>query len=126
MLNLTTASTAELVAFYNANAETPVKRFSDRKTAERRCAALLPKPRKSGREAIAASWSDPEVRAARLTHHNVMVTDAQGATAFYRSVTQAFETIGLPLGESIRFRMQLKAAGNLEGYGFHWMAMKAN
>lgn len=41
-IDITTATTAELVAFYNEHADTPVKRFSDRKTAERRVAALLP------------------------------------------------------------------------------------
>jgi hypothetical protein len=35
------ATTAELVAFYNAHAATPVKKFADRKTAERRVAALM-------------------------------------------------------------------------------------
>lgn len=42
IIDVTTATTAELVAFYNEHADTPVKRFSDRKTAERRVAALLP------------------------------------------------------------------------------------
>ncbi len=41
MINISAATTAELVAFYNAHAATFVKRFSDRKTAERRCAALV-------------------------------------------------------------------------------------
>lgn len=40
-MNVSTATTKELVAFYNANAETPVKRFSDRATAERRVSRLL-------------------------------------------------------------------------------------
>jgi len=37
---ISTATTAELVAFYNKHASTPVKKFADRKTAERRCRAL--------------------------------------------------------------------------------------
>ena len=41
MINVQTATTAELVAFYNANAFQPVKKFADRKTAERRVNALL-------------------------------------------------------------------------------------
>lgn len=41
-INVAAASTAELLAFYNANSgAAPVKRFSDRKTAERRVVALL-------------------------------------------------------------------------------------
>jgi hypothetical protein len=38
---ISSASTAELVAFFNAHSPSPVKRFSDRKTAERRCADLI-------------------------------------------------------------------------------------
>lgn len=44
MLNVKTAKTAktaELVAFYNAHAAKPVKKFADRKTAEQRVAALI-------------------------------------------------------------------------------------
>ena len=40
-MNVSTATAAELVAFYNAHSDKPVARFSDRKTAERRVAALL-------------------------------------------------------------------------------------
>jgi hypothetical protein len=42
MINVTTATTAELLAFFNANSgATPVKKFADRKTAERRVSALI-------------------------------------------------------------------------------------
>lgn len=41
MINVSTATTAELVAFYNEHANKPVNKFSDRKTAERRVSALL-------------------------------------------------------------------------------------
>lgn len=41
MIDIKTATTAELVAFYNDHAEKPVKKFADRKTAERRVAALI-------------------------------------------------------------------------------------
>ena len=39
-MNFQTATMQELVAYYNLRAEKPVKRFSDRRTAERRCAGL--------------------------------------------------------------------------------------
>ena len=44
MINVQTATTAELVAFYNANvpAEKKIKKFADRATAEKRVAALAP------------------------------------------------------------------------------------
>jgi hypothetical protein len=41
MINVTTATTAELIAFFNEHSATPVKKFTDRKTAERRTAAIL-------------------------------------------------------------------------------------
>lgn len=45
MINLTEAKTAELVAFYNENCSAingnPVKKFADRKTAERRVGELM-------------------------------------------------------------------------------------
>lgn len=41
-LNISTATTAELVDFFNANTGgAPVKKFADRKTAERRVSALI-------------------------------------------------------------------------------------
>ena len=39
-MNFQTATMSELVNWYNLRAERPVKRFSDRRTAERRCAEL--------------------------------------------------------------------------------------
>jgi predicted RNA-binding Zn-ribbon protein involved in translation (DUF1610 family) len=40
-INVSTAKTSELVAFYNAHAVKPVTKFADRKTAERRVTELL-------------------------------------------------------------------------------------
>lgn len=41
MINVKEAATKELVEFYNEHADKPVKKFSDRKTAERRVSELL-------------------------------------------------------------------------------------
>ena len=41
MVNVTTATTAELVAFHNATSATPVKKFQDRKTAEARVTKIV-------------------------------------------------------------------------------------
>jgi len=129
MLNVTTATTAELVAFYNEHAETTVKKFADRKTAEKRVAALIatlepvkverkaakpkaPKVYKTHEErsaAIAKSWLVPPVAAARVTRHAVEVVTPEGLKMGFRSTKQAFETLELPLGQHIRFRGQLKA-----------------
>ena len=41
MINVTTATTAELIAFFNEHSETQVKKFQDRKTAERRVSRIV-------------------------------------------------------------------------------------
>ena len=73
---------------------------------------------------IAASWNDPEVRAARSARHHVEVTDQQGGVHVYRSVKQAFDALGLPLGQHIKFRGELKAAGELTFNGFKFKAIE--
>ena len=40
-VNFQSMTTPQLVAFYNRHSTTPVKRFSDRKSAERRCIQLF-------------------------------------------------------------------------------------
>lgn len=68
MINVTAATTAELVAFYNANSEKPVKKFQDRATAERRVAALIESaPKKSA-------------MAKREEAEDKMLADAYGVT----------------------------------------------
>lgn len=172
---ISSATTAQLVAFYNGHAAKPVTKFADRKTAERRVAALVAdmgsvtdfdvhhctncpscgvhlsngvgahgddlngKPTRHekfqyvclgcgeefgpairGRSAksptasasIAASWDDPEVRAARAERTAVAVKGPKVAGE-YKSVAAAFRALGLPMGKHIRFRMDLKAAGKL-------------
>lgn len=74
--------------------------------------------------AIAASWTDAETARKRKTRHVVRVTDAAGRRVEYGSVRKAFIALGLPLGQHIKFRMALKAAGNLEGYGMKWEAIQ--
>ena len=138
MINVQTATTAELVAFYNAHANKPVNKFADRKTAERRvnelmagikfskpsakkAAALADKAPKKDHgprgEKIAASWQDKRVAAARATRHAVRDTDPRGGQGSYRSVREAFMVLALPLGQHIKFRGALKASGKAEIQG---------
>lgn len=56
--------------------------------------------------AIAASWQDPKVYAARIERTAVKVG---GET--YKSVPAAFDALKLPAGRMVRFRQALKAAG---------------
>lgn len=122
-INISTAKTAELVAFYNAHASKPVTKFADRKTAERRVSALLaqssakatrvkPAPNKARGTAIADSWKNKKVAAARAARHAVRVEDKT-----YKSVREAFMVLALPLGQHIKFRGALKAAGRAEFAG---------
>lgn len=133
-INVAAASMADLVAFFNEHAVVPVKRFSDRKAAEKRVNALIeelvaaakdaaPKATKKAAKAdkapsdrsaaIAASWADKNVAAARAQRNGVSVDGVE-----YRSVAAAFTALGLPMGVHIRFRGALKAAGKLS-YGDH-------
>lgn len=203
-IDVANASTSALVAFYNAHAAKPVSKFADRKTAERRVAALSAdlvaqynaragaahaagtskaaaktdranakamaaekaalfarrlhdghcpfcgateditaghgddagnithehlyfchscgteydsttgrkvtpaKASETRSTAIAASWNDPTVAAARAERSHVLVKGVE-----YRSVLQAFQQLGLPVQKHIAFRGQLKAAGKL-------------
>lgn len=104
MIDVRTATTTELVAFYNKHADKQVKKFQDRATAERRVSELLiameiveaTKPslhpistaivaevgRKGNsaaknNEEVRKSWELDHVRAARTTRHGVTVTESR-------------------------------------------------
>lgn len=97
MIDVAKASTAELVNYYNAHSgKSPIKKFADRKTAEKRVSALIGKPKKRSTKS-------------QHQHHKVMV---EGVA--YRSTRAAFEALKLPMGRHIPFRMKLKAAGKLD------------
>lgn len=103
MIDVTKASAAELVNYYNANSgKSPIKKFADRKTAEKRVSALI---------VADATVGKPKKRSTKSQHqhHKVMV---EGVA--YRSTRAAFEALKLPLGRHITFRMKLKAAGKLD------------
>ncbi len=208
-INVHTATAAELLAFYNAHSGRPVvRRFSDRRTAERRCTEVLARMaapvtvpaalaaaltedmraagvyvpgtcpncgetaditcgrvvESNGRQhmvnedealchacghefvyttgerihrrvrraasdsraaAIAASWLDASVAARRAARHGVRVTDPKGGRGNYRSVREAFLVLALPLGQHIKFRATLKAAGAAEFRGFQFEILRS-
>lgn len=124
--NISAATTSELVSFYNANCEkvgkAAVKRFADRKTAEKRIAALmaeLPVEEKAARtaaEGIRESWKNPEVAAKRLTRNGCTVNGTE-----FSSVWAAFQALNLGNSNAaIKFRMALKKAGKLELNGLNF------
>ena len=137
MINVSTATTAELVAFYNAHANKPVNKFADRKTAERRVNELIagikfskPSAKKAAAladkaptnpdrgAAIAESWKDKAVAARRAQRNGVRVKAPNGGEGNYKSVREAFVILALPLGQHIKFRGNLKAAGAAEFQGY--------
>lgn len=142
MINVQTATTAQLVAFYNEHANKPVNKFADRKTAERRVTELMagikfskPSAKKAAAlasvpaapkapanpdrgAAIAASWKDKTVAQARATRNGVRVKAPNGGEGNYKSVREAFMILALPLGQHIKFRGNLKAAGAAEFQGY--------
>ncbi|QEG09450.1 hypothetical protein CPT_MyoSmar_001 [Serratia phage MyoSmar] len=129
LANIATVKTAELVATHNIYAEKAVKKFSDRKTAERRTREVLESAladlraleavapeveaepvKRSLSESIAASWTNPEVAAKRLTRHAV-VARVGGKALEFASLRKAFAALKLPDSKHIAFRQVLKAKG---------------
>lgn len=122
--NIPGASFAELVNFYNLHADKPVRRFSTRAMAEKRVTALIaamPQPKEQTAKtdarsaAIAATWANKKVAAARSTRSHVVVKGVE-----YSSVKEAFVALDLPLQKHIPFRMTLKAAGRASFGGFQF------
>jgi hypothetical protein len=66
-------------------------------------------------EAVAKSWRNPKVKAARSRRDHVKVSGKE-----YRSVREAFVQLKLPLSQHQPFRRQLKAAGVLKAYDRTW------
>ena len=133
MTNFAEMTSKELVAAFNAMATeldtNLVKRFASRAAGIKRCEKLAAEieaakpvedkktkaPSLSRSAAIAKSWTVPETAAKRSQRNAVRVDGNE-----YRSVRQAFEMLDLPMEKRIKFRMELKAAGTLNAYGFAW------
>jgi hypothetical protein len=109
-------SSKELVDEYNSNSgKDPIKKFSDRATAERRVDEQRLKssvqeirfPKRAA--AIKESWKDEKTKAARSKREGVSVDGN-----LYRSTHAAFQALLLPQNKAIAFRAKLKAAGTLK------------
>lgn len=106
MINVKTAPTAELVAYYNAHSgKSPIKKFADRQTAEKRVAALLPATTKTNTKPKGDGTS-PKA--------GMKTTKVSVGGNEYKSTGAAFNALKLPLGRLIKFRMALKEAGKLD------------
>jgi len=84
--------------------------------------AALAKKSLSRSTAIARTWAEPTIKAARAERTAVLVARGDGGNvmddrgvvsdrAVYGSVAKAFRALGLNMGQHIGFRMALKAAG---------------
>lgn len=84
MINVTTATTAELLAFFNANSgAATVKKFADRKTAERRVSALL--------ATMPAPKAEPVAAKETKAGATVVRTSAKGTVAGKTAKADAFD-----------------------------------
>lgn len=137
--------TKDLVGYYNAHAEKPVKKFSSRIVAEKRVLELAntiaartklvankAKDKKAKKPAddedttakraasCSESWKDEDVAAARKARWHVKVKGQE-----YRSVRQAFAELGLPDVHHQKFRKELVAAGTATYDGIKFTAIPA-
>lgn len=120
-MEVNTASTAELVAFYNKHSEKPIKKFADRATAEKRCQAILDDI-KSKSQATHTRVSDKKPHTHKRDTDKqlksactVVVVDSKGKRSEpegHRSVLKAFERHGLPINKHKAFRKELKKSGS--------------
>jgi hypothetical protein len=101
-MDVKTATTKELVDFYNKHSKTPVKKFKDRATAEARVQVLLgampavkEKPKKTKQKAEGNSRSITVV---------VKKGNKESAPKEFRSVISAFDELGLPRSKMSKFR----------------------
>lgn len=110
-MDVSTASTQELVQYYNKHAESPIKKFKDRATAEKRVQAMLdaaPKEAEVEPKKARAKKSTAEVKHLKSV---VTVTIKKGdkeTVKEFRSVFVAFEELGLPINKHRAFRKELK------------------
>lgn len=122
VIDIESATTAELVAFYNKRTGSSIKKFQDRATAEKRVRALMDAAEPKRSQAIAESWRDPAVAEKRKQRSGVLVDGVE-----YNSVRAAHVALDLPLKDHIRLRMLLKEAnGPLEVDGREWVVVPKN
>jgi hypothetical protein len=77
---------------------------------EEEAARVEKKRRASNSLGVAISWTNPEVKAARLIRDAVTVETPDGNISGYRSTREAFRAFRLPDSVHIRFRLKLKAS----------------
>lgn len=116
-------TTAEILAEYNKLTGKKTKKFADRKTAERRLKGARSLDA-FDRKKVVSKKKKPVSNVAQHARHRVSVQKGKTKAQEYRSVKQAFEELGLPLGVHIKFRMELKSKGSHEINGYKFKLVK--
>ena len=99
-------TTAELLKYYNDHSgKPPVKRFSDRKSAERRVNDLI-----TGEKETAEVAKTPKKKA---EPKKTSITGVVYNGETFKSLPIAFLKLKLPMGRMIKARITLKAEGKL-------------
>lgn len=112
-MDVTTAETKDLVAYYNKHTENQIKKFSDRATAERKVQAILDAKKEKAhvKPKPAPAKQRLEAPATAKLQSTVTVKDGRRETE-YRSVLRAFIALGLPENKHKAFRKALKQSGS--------------
>lgn len=142
-MDIKAMSTPDLVAEYNRLTGKSIKKFSSRSAGEQQVAnaraaaaghpaeakakdvkvkdaKVKKEPTGNASDAIAASWQNKNVAAARSKKDKVKVDGVE-----HRSVLAAFEALKLPISKHIPFRAKLKAQGRATFDGHTFTIVKA-
>ena len=117
-------TTAELVEIYNTHAKQPVKRFSDRKSALKRTAALLGELETQTKPKVDAPVPEDLTNAHRKSKPAVIAyrKETPNDKMEYSSLFMAFKALDLPIGIHKTFRRALKLSGKREIDGVVFLA----
>ena len=106
-MDVKNVTTAELVKFYNKHSPTPIKKFSDRATAEKRVQAIVdskapkePKP-KAPKAPAAGKVAGGKRAVTVIVHKGGKAEEKQ-----FRSVINGFEELKLPRAKLMKFRKE--------------------
>lgn len=114
-MDVKNVTTQELVDYYNKHSEKPIKKFTDRATAEKRVQAMLDAKTTKAHAPATAPTKAPAAAKPKAKESkskslcNVKVN--KGEAKQHHSVFQAFEYYKLPVAHHKKVRVELKAHG---------------
>lgn len=117
----------DVVAEYNSLTGQNIKRFATVEIGEKRIAlakASKPVPQPKVKPTAPKMEKPAKVKAEARGHKQRITVDGTP----HRSVAEAFDALGLPMGKHIKFRAKLKASGKEtfehEGKKYHFVNIK--